>query len=220
MKQTVQTLQVVISDNGYEVITNTGSASYNLDGIAFFKIGLVEHLPSKLKVTDARSLHGELEVGITPKPFAVLMEFAWPAEAGEGWYAAVRTGRPEENSFTMSGCRINYPENSHTVDGLRAGQDVSFTVTLHDGKGRKSKPIQFSGRSSDDAQDYLKYIDGDRVVTTPDGVAIIRNGEVFLKAALIEDGSTTAARVNDQLSEAVKEEIRKALRPGGLLHGR
>jgi hypothetical protein len=62
--------------------------------------------------------------------------------------------------------------------------------------------------------------DAGRMVTTPDGIAFIRNGELFLQAGFIEGSTITSANVNNQLSEAVQEEIRKALRPGGLLHGR
>lgn len=54
MNETMQTLQVLISDSGYDVITNTGGASYNLDGVATVKIGLFEHLPNKLMITDVR----------------------------------------------------------------------------------------------------------------------------------------------------------------------
>lgn len=148
-------LHIAICDDGYRLSTSSGEASYTLDGIPTLKMGIVDNLPDKLTITDRRSLPSAINVSAVPIPWGAKVEWKWPKEAESSWYAVIRAEYSDGDDSTYQAGRAEFPDYAYKVTGVPAGKDISLTVTLHDGNGKRSKPAQLSVKSSGDAATML-----------------------------------------------------------------
>ncbi|MDI6637053.1 hypothetical protein [Pantoea dispersa] len=219
MSDKKEVLHVCMRDEGFDIVTDKGSARYSLDGKAITKIGLIENLPDRLIITDKRTVDPAVNVTAESVLWGVDVKWQWPDCAGNQWYARVRADYENGEAVTSQGRRVNYPDCTYQVTGLPAGKEVAVTVTLHDGAGKQSKPVRTVSKSSDDANSVLAE------------VFSVHNRQVYIKNALI-DGSHTyhlkcgvkekthEEKLLDDVAALVTEQIKRMLQPGGLLHGR
>jgi len=217
-------LHIVIGDKGYSLSTKSGSASYDLDGTPTLKEGDFDNLPQKLLVTDMRSLPGAVNVSATPGLWGAKVQWDWPKEADNAWRASIRAEYENGEEVTLQGRLVNYPDCTYQVTGVPAGKNISLSVILDNGSGKRSKPVQLSTKSSDDAAQIL----GD--------FGIISNGQVFMSEAFFNGNTSYQAMEigvsvdkrsdehDDRLTKIISEQIRQRLykesQPGGLLHKR
>ncbi|WP_051905569.1 hypothetical protein [Pantoea sp. NGS-ED-1003] len=148
-------LHIAICDDGYRLSTSSGEASYTLDGIPTLKMGIVDNLPDKLTITDRRSLPSAINVSAVPTPWGAKVEWKWPKEAEISWYAVIRAEYSDGDDPTYQAGKAEFPDCAYKVTGVPAGKDISLTVTLHDGNGKRSRPAQLSIKSSGDAATML-----------------------------------------------------------------
>lgn len=174
-------LHIAICDDGYRLSTSSGEARYTLNGIPTVRMGIVDNLPDKLTITDRRSLPSALNVSAASALWGIDVKWQWPECATKNWYASFRAEYENGDETTYQGFRVNYPDCTHQITGLPAGKEVSVEVTLHDGSGKRSRPVQLSAKSSDDAGEILNDI----------GPFYIRNGQAFINDALTKPGSIT-----------------------------
>lgn len=166
-------LHIAICDDGYRLSTSSGEASYTLDGIPTLKMGIVNNLPDKLTITDRRSLPSAINVSAVPTPWGAKVEWKWPKETESSWYAVIRAEYSDGDDPTYQAGKAEFPDCAYKVTGVPSGKDISLTVTLHDGNGKRSKPVQLIAKSSDDAGAILC-----------DTFKIL-GGQVFINEALI-----------------------------------
>ncbi|WP_277971763.1 hypothetical protein [Pantoea agglomerans] len=173
MKQTKQSMHIVMRDTGYELFSNGSQASYNLDGRATLKNGMIgDQLPDLLTISDARSLPSPACVSAESVPFGAELKWEWPKEADETWHASVRASWSQGEDDIQMGKRICFPANTYTISGVPVAQKIAASITLHNGKGQRSQPAELTTKSSDDASKILG-----------DGIFTINNGQVFIKEA-------------------------------------
>lgn len=145
-------LHIVICDDGYQAMTNGGQANYNLSGTLLSKYGVIgSPLPDRLHITDARTLPSAINVSAAPVLFGSRVKWEWPKEADDTWYARVRAEYSDGEETTYQGGKAQHPNCTYQVTGVPSGKEMTLTVTLHDGSGKRSKPVQLSAKSSDDA---------------------------------------------------------------------
>lgn len=144
-------LHIVICDDGYQAMTNGGQANYTLKGTCVSRFGDPERLPESIQISDCRSLPSPINVSATPVLWGAKVEWEWPKEADNSWYAAVRSEYSESEETNYQAGKTKFPESTYQVTGVPAGKNINLQVTLHDGNGKRSKPIQLSAKSSDDA---------------------------------------------------------------------
>lgn len=173
MSNKIGPLHIMICDDGYSFSTSSGEARYTLNGIPTLKMGIVDNLPDKLTITDRRSLPSALNVSAASALWGVDVNWQWPECATKNWYASFRAEYENGDETTYQGVRVNYPDCTHKVTGLPAGKEVSVEVTLHDGNGKRSKPIQLNAKTIDDAEAIMR------------GMYCIRDDEVFIQKANI-----------------------------------
>ncbi|MDU1575412.1 MAG: hypothetical protein E6868_19435 [Pantoea sp.] len=163
MSNKVGPLHIVICDDGYRLLTDSGDASYTLNGIPTLKVGIVDNLPDKLIITDRRSLPFAINVSAASTLWGAKVEWEWPKQADNSWYATVRSEYSEGEETNYQAGKTKFPESTYQVTGVPAGKNINLQVTLHDGNGKRSRPIQLSAKSSDDATaivcDTFKIID-------------------------------------------------------------
>lgn len=212
-------LHIFMRDDGFDIVTDKGSATYSLDGNATFKIGLIEHLPNRLSITDKRTIEQAINVTAESVLWGVDVKWQWPDCAGKQWYARVRADYKNGDALTSQGRRVNYPDCAYQVTGLPVGKEVVVTVTLHDGSGKQSKPVRIVSKSSDDANSILS------------GIYSVFDGQVYIEDALIDGAATYhlncgvkekthEEKLRDDVAALVTEKIKQMLQPGGLLYGR
>lgn len=148
-------LHIAICDDGYRLSTSSGEASYTLDGIPTLKMGIVDNLPDKLTITDRRSLPSALNVSAASTLWGAKVEWEWPKEADSSWYAVVISEYYDGDETARQTGGAKFPECTYQVRDVPAGKLINLTVTLHDGKGKCSKPSQLSVKSSDNASAIL-----------------------------------------------------------------
>lgn len=173
MSNKVGPLHIEISDNGYHLSSNSGEASYTLNGIPTQKVGIVDNLPDRLIITDRRSLPSAINVSAAPTPWGAKVEWKWPKEADCSWYAVIRAEHSDGDETIYQSGRVKFPDCAYKVTGIPAGKVISLTVTLRDGNGKRSKPAQLRVKSSGDAATFL-YDQFN-----------IYGGQVFINEALI-----------------------------------
>ncbi|WP_312838446.1 hypothetical protein [Pantoea piersonii] len=175
MSNKIGPLHIVICDDGYQAMTNGGQANYTLKGTPISRFGDLERLPESIQITDRRSLPSAINVSAASALWGAKVEWEWPKEADNNWYARVRAEYSDGEETTYQGGKAQHPNCTYQVTGVPAGKEITLTVTLHDGSGKCSKPIQLSAKSSDDAGVILSDI----------GQLYIRNGQAFINDALM-----------------------------------
>lgn len=172
MKQTKQSMHIVMRDTGYELFSNGSQASYNQDGRATLKLGMIEdQLPDLLTISDARSLPSPVCASAEPAPFGAELKWEWPKEADDTWHASVRASWSNGEDDIQQGKRICFPDSSYTISGVPSGKKIAASITLRNGNGQRSQPAELTTKSSDDAAKIL------------DGMFTIKNGQAFIKDA-------------------------------------
>lgn len=165
-------LKVIIHDDCLEVVTSKGSGRY-VGCFLTTHNGEGENLPGALIVTDARTIKPAVNVTAESVLWGADVKWQWPKEADESWYASVRASWTNGEVVKQQGKRISYPETAYTITGVPAGVDITASITLHNGNGRRSQPAEVSTKSSDDAAKILDDV----------GMFTIKDGQVFIKDA-------------------------------------
>ncbi|PKH20221.1 hypothetical protein CIG19_18900 [Enterobacterales bacterium CwR94] len=221
-------MNILLDDNGYHLSSNLGSASYDLNGKPFLKIGLTDNFPEELNVTDRRSAPSPSDVTVESLAFGVRVKWNWPVGAGIGWVANLRYSRIDASGETVESYKDvkNVDGSASASDvkyGLPVGERVFVLVSVTSPDGKKSKHVEAVGKTCDA---FGVLFDIAKHESAP---ALFRvcNGRIHIKDALIKDSPNTItnAAVNvdstqEDLARLIREQIIKEQQPGGLLHGR
>lgn len=169
-----EVLHVFMRDDCYEIVTESARARYALNGNATLKMGPIDnHLPDRLIFTDARTINPAANVTAESVLWGADVKWQWPKEADANWRAEIKAEFSNGEATTYQGRNVPFPHCTYLVTGVPAGKEITLTVTLHDGSGKRSKPIQLRAKSSDDA-----------VAIVCDTFKIL-GGQAFINEALI-----------------------------------
>lgn len=196
-----EVLNVIIHDDYLEVTTSKGGARYEGYFLTTHK-GDRESLPGALIVTDARSIKPAVNVTAESALWGVDVKWQWPKEADDKWRAEIKAEYSNGEVTTYQGRNILFPDCTYQVTDVPAGKDISLTVTLNDGNGKRSKPVQLSAKSSDNASAILcnafKIIGGQALIN-----------DAFMNAGNISHVASISIGVNSNKAEATADKVRE-----------